>query len=151
MISQNHMQKIKKILISASIVLMVVVPGISLAQGAPDSGLVHCGITDKAVLAAHKDYANPCDFNSLMDLVNTVINFILFKMVVPIAAIMFAYAGYLLVTAGGETAGARTKAKSIFTNAIVGLIIAVAAWLIVSTILAILGYNGTWIGLKIGL
>jgi hypothetical protein len=51
-----------------------------------------------------------------------------------------------LVTAGGEAAGARTKAKNIFTNALIGLIIAVAAWLIVRTILSILGYQGAWIG-----
>jgi hypothetical protein len=59
---------------------------------------------------------------------------------------MFAYAGFLLVTAGGEAAGARTKAKSIFTNAVFGLVLAVAAWLIVNTILSILGYTGDWIG-----
>jgi hypothetical protein len=67
-------------------------------------------------------------------------------MVIPIAAIMFAYAGFLMVTAGGEAAHARTKAKSIFTNAVIGLIIAVACWLIIKTILSILGFNGSWIG-----
>ena len=107
-------------------------PALSLAEG-----LVPCGTT-----------ANPtsCDFVQLMSLVNTVINFLLFKMVVPIAAIMFAYAGFLLVTAGGEAAHARTKAKSIFTNAVLGLIFAVAAFLIIRTILSILGYEGNWIG-----
>jgi hypothetical protein len=139
------------IAITLAIFLMIVMPGISLAQTAP-SGLVPCNNTPVGTNSdGSVKYDKPCDFNALMALVNTVINFILFKMVVPIAAIMFAYAGYLLITAGGETAGARTKAKSIFTNAIIGLIIAVAAWLIVSTILAILGYNGTWIGLKVGL
>ena len=59
---------------------------------------------------------------------------------------MFAYAGFLLVTAGGEAAGARTKAKSIFTNAVIGLLLAVAAFLIVRTILSILGYSGSWLG-----
>jgi len=87
-----------------------------------------------------------CDFNALMTLINTVIKFILYDMVIPIAAIMFAYAGFLMVTAGGEAAGARTKAKSIFTNAVLGLIFAVAAFLIIRTILSILGYKGSWIG-----
>lgn len=93
--------------------------------------------------------ANPtvlCDFNAFMGLINNIIKFILFDLAVPIAAIMFAYAGFLLVTAGGEAAGARTKAKSIFTNAVIGLVLAAAAWLIIRTILLILGYEGDWIG-----
>ena len=90
-----------------------------------------------------------CDFNALLAMINGVIHFILFFMVVPISAIMFAYAGFLLITAGGEAAGARTKAKNIFFNAVIGLIIAVACWLIISTVLHILGYDGSWIGLKV--
>ena len=111
---------------------MLLTPALSLA-----AGLVPCGTTANP---------KPCDFNQLMNLVNTVIKFILYDMVIPIAAIMFAYAGFLMVTAGQETSGARTKAKSIFTNAVIGLIFAVAAFLIVRTILSILGYQGSWIG-----
>lgn len=105
-------------------------PAISFAQR---TGLVPCDGTD-------------CDFNQLMNLVNKIIRFVLFDMAVPIAAVMFAYAGFLLVTAGEETSHARTKAKTIFTNTLIGLIIAVAAWLIIRTILEILGYEGAWIG-----
>jgi hypothetical protein len=124
------MHKIKKFLIFISIFLMFIVPSLSLA-----AELVPCDNT-----------TTPCDFNQLMNLVNTVIHFILFDMAIPIAAIMFAYAGFLLITAGGETAGARTKAKSIFWNAVWGLVIAAAAWLIIRTVLSILGYSGAWIG-----
>lgn len=129
------MVKIKKLIIHnlalVIILIILIMPALSFAQGlVPDCPAKGCGWTE------------------LMDLVNKVINFILFKMAVPIAAIMFAYAGFLLVTAGGEAAGARTKAKSIFTNAVLGLVIAVAAWLIISTILSILGYQGAWIGFK---
>jgi len=127
------MSKTKKFIISNCafmiVFLMLLVPVFSFAAG----GLVTCDGAD-------------CDFNALMELVNEVIRFILFNMVVPIAAIMFAYAGFLLVTAGGETAGARTKAKTIFTNAVIGLVLAVASWLIIRTILSILGYKGDWIG-----
>jgi len=128
------MQNTKKILISLSIFLMLIMPAFSLAADTP---LVPCGTEANPA---------PCDFNALMALVNTVIHFILFYMAIPIAAIMSAYAGFLMVTAGGETAGARTKAKSIFTNALIGLIIAAAAWLIIKLILSILGYEGAWIG-----
>jgi hypothetical protein len=137
------MHKTKNFLIRNCLFIIVlallVVPILSFAADTP---LVPCGTS------AHPA---PCGFNDLMTLVNTVIHFILFDMVVPIAAIMCAYAGFLMVTAGGDSAGARKKAKDIFFKAIVGLIIAIAAWLIISTILAILGYDGTWIGLKISL
>lgn len=90
---------------------------------------------------------NPCDFNFFMDLINNIINFILYFMAIPIAAIMFAYAGFDLVISGGE-ASKRTQAKNIFTNAVLGLILAAASWLIIKYVLMILGYNGTWIGFK---
>src|ERR1035437_2989624 len=136
------MQKTKKSLIYLAIFLLLVMPSLSSA-----AGLVPCN--NSPVMNSDGTVATPaipCDFNALMALINTIVKFILFDMAIPIAAIMFAYAGFLMVTAGGEAAGARTKAKSIFTNAIFGLILAVAAWLIVNTILSILGYTGDWIG-----
>lgn len=113
---------------------MFIIPAFSFAQ--TTGGLVHC---DNSV-------GHLCDFNALMDLINTVIHFILFAMVIPIAAIMMAYAGFKMLIAGEESAHARTKAKEIFFNVVIGLIIAVAAFLIIRTILSILGYNGSWIG-----
>ncbi|MBP6883740.1 MAG: hypothetical protein KBC06_00710 [Candidatus Pacebacteria bacterium] len=94
-----------------------------------------------------KTSANPgdCDFNAFMNLINTVIQFLLFKMALPIAAIMFAYAGVLMVTSGGSTES-MSKAKGIFVDVVKGLVIAVASWLIIRTILLIVGYNGSWIG-----
>ncbi|MDR3519573.1 MAG: hypothetical protein P4L63_01640 [Candidatus Pacebacteria bacterium] len=137
------MIKIKKYLIIFSVFLILIVPALSFAQGAP-SVLVPCNNTPDPVTGV---IAQPCNFNALMVLVNNVINFLLYGMVIPIAAIMFAYAGFELVTAGGESAHARTKAKSIFTNAVIGLVIAIACWLIVHSLLIILGYDGSWIGL----
>ncbi len=96
------------------------------------------------------DCSPNCNWNDLLALINKVINFILFDLAVPIAAIMFAYAGFKMVIAGEESGGARTQAKEIFLNALFGLLMAAAAWLIISTLLWILGYDGTWIGLKIG-
>ncbi|HCY17786.1 MAG: Peptidase domain protein [Candidatus Nomurabacteria bacterium GW2011_GWF2_35_12] len=85
---------------------------------------------------------NPCGFDQFLTLINTIVNFILFVMVVPIAAIIFAYAGFELITSGGETSK-REKAKKIFTNVAIGLIVAAAAFLIVKTVLSIVGYTGT--------
>ncbi|HNW71788.1 MAG TPA: pilin [Candidatus Paceibacterota bacterium] len=88
-----------------------------------------------------------CGFKELVDVVNKVINYVLFVLAIPIAAIMFAYAGILLITSGGEPSK-RTKAKSIFVNVGIGLVVAAAAWLIINTILSIVGFDGSWIGFK---
>ena len=131
------MSKLKKFLIrnctSVIVSVLLATPSLSLA-----AGLVSCGGAGEPA----------CDWNGLMSLINTVIHFLLFYMAIPIAAIMFAYAGFELVSSGGSTEK-RGIAKKVFTSAVIGLILAVAAWLIVSTVLSILGYEGSWIGLKI--
>lgn len=141
----------KKIIISllfVAILSVLIMPAVSLAQNAP---LVPCNNNSGTMVTTTDSNGNiiasPCNFNAFMHLINNIINFILVYMTVPIAAIMFAYAGFELVTAGGESAHARTKAKNIFTNAIIGLVLALAAWLVVHTILSILGFDGSWIGL----
>lgn len=108
------------------------------------AGLVACNNTPDANGAI----AQPCDFNAFMGLINTVIHFVLFDLAIPICAIMFFYAGFLLITAGGESAHAKTKAKNIFTNALIGLVLSAAAWLIVRILLSILGFDGGWIFLN---
>lgn len=84
-------------------------------------------------------------YKEFMGLINNVINFVLFKLALPIAALMFTYAGIKLVGSGGSTE-ARSSAKNIFTNTVIGLVLAAGSWLIVKTILFIAGYDGTWIG-----
>ncbi len=99
------------------------------------TGLVPCTGTSE----------NPCTWDSIMKLINKVVNFILFTLAVPLAAIMFAYAGGLLMFSGGE-ASKRTQAKKIIINVAIGLVIAAGAWVIVHTVLSIVGYDGSWIG-----
>src|SRR3989344_8067812 len=142
------MQKIKKFVILncafVIVLMLLVVPVFSFAQTNADKGLIPCGRSPgpNVDLATTK----PCEFKDFMTLINTVIKFILFKLVVPISAVMFFYAGFLMVTSGGSTE-ARGKAKNIFSNAVYGLVIAAGAWLIIRTILLILGYKGDWIGI----
>ena len=97
-------------------------------------GLVKCGTErDK-----DNNITNPCGFNDVLTLINTIVKFILFNLALPIAAIMFAYAGFELVTSGGSTEK-KSKAKEIFTNVAIGLIFVAAAFLIIQAILGIVG------------
>ncbi|HEY4502971.1 MAG TPA: hypothetical protein VJC14_00845 [Candidatus Paceibacterota bacterium] len=135
-----------KFLISIFIFAILAVPALSLAQDT-NFQIIPCGQSDETT----GEIKNPCDdFKDLMALVNNVIKFTLVYLALPLAAIMFAFAGFKLVTSGGSTE-ARGQAKRIFWNTALGLMLAVGAWLIVSTILAILGYDGSWIGLKVEL
>lgn len=86
-------------------------------------------------------------FNEFMTLINNVIYFVLFGLAIPISAIMFAYAGFLMLTSGGDTSKVGT-AKTIFTNVAIGLILASISFLIVNALLSILGFDGSWIGFK---
>ena len=143
--------------------LIVLAPVLSFAQPEPVSengGLVPCG-TEKSKLETSIDASgkvtqtggeiqNPCTFDHILVLINNIINFLLFVIAIPIAAVMFCFAGFLMIFSGGE-ASARTKAKGIFWNVVFGLVIVAGAWAIMHTILGIIGvkkgdgYN--WFGL----
>ncbi len=160
------MTKIKKFIIIFSIFSIIMLPSFSLAAtpiptitnesgSGISGGLVPCGVAEgpqsstdsSGNVTSSIQVTKPCGWSDLLNLVNNIITFMLYYMAIPIAAIMFAYAGFLLVTAGGEAAGARTKAKNIFTNTVFGLILAVACWIIVKLILTTLGWTGIGSGL----
>lgn len=99
---------------------MVLVPGYLFA-----AGLVPCSGAD-------------CDFNDLITLIKNVVDFLIFKLAVPLAAISFAVAGVIILTAGGNESKAE-QGKEIAWSVVIGLIIALSAWLVVTAILAGLG------------
>ena len=82
---------------------------------------------------------NVCDFNDLKNLVNVVINFAIFGLAMPIAVIGIMYAGGLYVWNAGNPDG-RSKATDIFTNILIGLVLMLAAYLIVKML--VLGLVG---------
>ncbi len=88
------------------------------------------------------DYENSCDFDDFMEIINRLINFVLFVLATPLFAILIMYAGFLYMFDGGNEKNI-SQAKSIFKNAMFGYGIALVAWLVVKTILVSLGFNGT--------
>ncbi len=138
------MKQIKKILISVVVLEMLILPAVSLAQ--TEDGLVHCGkpvttATTVGTLTYSPGQVIPCNFGDFLKLINDIITFILVDLSLPIAAIMFTYAGFLMVSSGGSTES-RGKAKTIFTNTALGLIFVAGAWLIVKTLLTATGFTG---------
>ncbi|HEY4477906.1 MAG TPA: hypothetical protein VJB09_01360 [Candidatus Paceibacterota bacterium] len=114
-------------------------------------GLVPCGnkvepiTTDEHGKQSGGTILNPCNFDYAILMINKIVNFLLFVLFVPLAAIVFCYAGFLLLFSGGDT-GKMKKAKDIFWSVVVGLLWAMGAWLVIHTISDILGYKGSWIG-----
>lgn len=92
--------------------LVLIVPTHAFAQG-----IVPCEDAD-------------CSFADLVGLGQNIIDFLL-RIAVPIAAALFAWAGFLYLTSA-EKPGQRDTAKKIFQSVFWGLVIALGAWLIVS-------------------
>jgi len=86
------------------------------------------------------NYVNDCDFNMVMSLINKVINFVLVTLATPLFALIIMYVGFLYLSAGGNPKNIE-KSKTILKNALLGYVIALAAWLIVKSILLSLGFT----------
>ena len=116
--------------------------------------LVQCGNTIQIVDCAPLDDAgnpvlNPdgspaegyriegeCTFCDFLKMGQNIINFMVYALAI-VATLLFMYAGILYLTAAGNQ-GNIGKAHSIFTNVFIGLIIVLAAWLIVDIVLSVL-------------
>lgn len=95
-------------------------------------GLVQCGFGQ----------SYDCDFNALLETIDRVLKFLLYIIVLPLAAILFAVAGIKLIIArekGKEAA--MSDAKSLFGNVVIGLALALGAWIIIKFVLVIFGYT----------
>lgn len=134
MLSTNNKNKLFRVLphILASCAILVMVPlyahAVDNGTQASTTGFIPCD-----------GYTVECDFNQVIVLINNIVEF-LFKIVLPImvvAAVL--YSGWLFLTKGSEPA-TRTKAKNMMLNILIGTVVALTAYLIVKTILKMLGY-----------
>ena len=118
------------------IILLPFLPVVVLAA------LVPCGgrVDD---LSTAWDETEACGFSHLIILINIIINFLLITLAVPIAAIMFAVSGFILMTAGGDP-GKISRAKEIFGSVLWGFLIAFLAWIIVQTLLLAAGLDPSY-------
>lgn len=120
-----------KIIITAIFFFSIIFPAQSYAQNYagndnpqdPKFQLVPCDGAD-------------CDFNSLMTLINRVLNFIIY-LSIPLAAISISYAGYLYISAFGDT-GKIEEAHAIFGKVLWGFAFVLGGWLIVYSIMSLL-------------
>jgi hypothetical protein len=119
-------KNIKNKLIYTFVFGIISIPILSHAEWSVTKQLVPCNGPD-------------CTFNSLVQLANNIIDFIVY-ISVPVSAIMFAYAGWLYITS--STSGNIEKAHKIFVSVGLGLLFILGAWLIVKAILTGMGAEG---------
>ncbi|MDP3726544.1 MAG: hypothetical protein Q8R36_05110 [bacterium] len=100
-------------------------------NAAEDTGLIPCGQT--IIGPDGKSTASPCTFDHFIQLIQNVINFLLVTVAIPLATVLFSYAGWLYLSVAGDEGNVK-KAHQIFINVIFGLALALAAWLIVNTL-----------------
>ncbi|HEY4496320.1 MAG TPA: pilin [Candidatus Paceibacterota bacterium] len=91
----------------------------------PDQPLIPCD-----------GYTVKCDFDKLIVLANNIISMAIY-LAILVAVAMFAFAGWLYLTSAGDT-GKMKQAHTIFTNAAMGFVFVLTAWLIVTLILSAL-------------
>ena len=118
-----------------------VLPIIAHAQGIPFFGPI----------IPPADNACPAGWNMLIIVINRIISLLLTLAIVFVAPLMIAYSGFLFLVNPVDSSGI-TKAKGILTNTIVGIVIALAGWMIVAAIMAVLYRSpndswGTWTSL----
>ena len=89
------------------------------------------------------DTGNLCAlaWGMVITVVNNLIELGITLAIVFVAPIMIAYAGFLMVIEP-MSPGGHTKARGILLNTVVGIVIALAAWLIVDAVMAALTPNG---------
>ena len=87
-----------------------------------------------------------CNFCHLLTLAENVINFGLYYIAVPLVVIFTIYGGFIILTAGDKP-GKVSDGRKIITSAVIGLLIALLAWLLIDTILQVIAGNnltGNW-------
>ncbi len=137
MILTNNIKK--NIFLLTIVSMFLFIPFIQVqAKITPDCGT----LTPKAgSTTGQQEIANPCDFDDALKLINKLIEWLLIYFATPLAAIALCYAGFLMITSGGNS-GKVTTAKTIIKNIVFGYIIALAAYLIIKTIFSVLGFKG---------
>lgn len=99
---------------------------LNIAQAQKPEGLVPCGPGKGGI-------NETCNFCHLLTLGQNIIDYAM-MIVFPLSAVMIVVGGGYILTAGASESNV-SKGKEILTAAVVGLIIALCAWLIIDIII----------------
>jgi hypothetical protein len=123
-----------KYIIRTVVVIVATLPLFVYSAGLPP--LVVC---DPSPTGAGSGLSKVCDFSALITVANNIVRFCI-VLGSSVFAIVFMYAGFLYLTARGDSAQI-SKGHSLFWNAIIGFVIMLMAWLFVDFIFTALVKN----------
>lgn len=117
----------------AALTVIVIAP--TLAFGDMPGAIVNCS---GAISTSQQAACTVCDIaKTAQNVLNTAIYIAVF-----LSAILFSYAGFIYVT-NIANPGEISKATRIFSNVIIGLVIILASWLVIDTLMKTLVNNDT--------
>jgi len=99
-----------------------------------NESIVTCSGAQDAVVNGVQQRA--CTICDIAKVAQRILNLGIF-VAVFLSAILFAWAGILLLTYAANPAG-KDKAKTLFGNVLIGLLIILAAWLVIDTLMKVL-------------
>lgn len=123
---------IRNLAVFTLLALVVVVPFQASALDLTN-GLVPCG-QDGPLL---ENGRQACGFPQLIQLLINIMDFLLFIVAPIIMVLTILYAGFLMLFSGGSTENI-SKAKGLFLKAVIGMAIAMSAWIFIKFILVTL-------------
>ncbi|PIS40001.1 MAG: hypothetical protein COT32_02025 [Candidatus Nealsonbacteria bacterium CG08_land_8_20_14_0_20_36_22] len=111
---------------------LLFLPILVLAGGTncPTEGLVPCGNVPSC----------PCELCDIFVMIDRVLDFLLFKIVPVLAALMIAIGGFMYIFAFGKPETI-SQAKRLFTAITIGLLIIYGAWALINTFFVIIGLS----------
>jgi hypothetical protein len=145
----NGVKKIPSIILIlfySILLLYPLLPQKVYAQVCP-SGFVNCA-RDCDDPTTYWNDTQPCQLCNLFYMFEKIINFVLFTIVPLAAVLMLVVGGALFIFSAGSPSNV-TRAKSIITATVIGLIIVYASWLIINTFFIAIGV-ADWTGLTTG-
>ena len=122
-----------------SFFILVVMVGILVPTFSAHAALVTCGRSLNDPLTSWDD-TKPCGTCDLLQLVNTLINFIVLKLGPVIATIFILYASFLIIWNGGISQNIN-KGTEVLKNTLIGLLVLFLSWTLTNTVMRTLAGN----------
>lgn len=95
--------------------------------------------TQVAEVTENCNVVGSCNLCDALQVFKNIVN-ILFTIAIPLAVALIVYGGIRIMTAGGSEQNV-AEAKNIITSALIGLAIALAAWIIVSVVISVIAQS----------
>lgn len=95
--------------------------------------------TMRATTTENCNIVGSCNLCDALQVFKNIVN-ILFTIAIPLAVALIVYGGIRIMTAGGSEQNV-AEARNIITSALIGLAIALAAWMIVSVVISVIAQS----------